>query len=144
LRREIADLRRTTFTLKSVTLELEKKALRFATHQFSYKDVNERVQKVWEMLEEFKETIEIYKDTDFMLSTERSNKILAVLTIVFTLSIPATVVAAFYGMNINLPGGIETGPWLFLGPYTTLIILIVVSVIPAALMYWIFRRYGWI
>ena len=58
-----------------------------------------------EVLEESKETIEIFKDTDFMLSTEKSNKILAVLTILFTLSIPVTVVAAIYGMNVNLPGG---------------------------------------
>ena len=45
--------------------------------------------------------MEIYKDTDFMLSSEKSNKILAVLTIIFTLAIPATVIGTFYGMNIN-------------------------------------------
>jgi Mg2+ and Co2+ transporter CorA len=33
---------------------------------------------------------------------------LGILTILFTLSIPATViVGTFYGMNIELPGGIE-------------------------------------
>ena len=40
-----------------------------------------------------------------MLSQEKTNKILAVLTIVFTPSISATVIGTFYGMNINLPGG---------------------------------------
>ena len=60
-------------------------------------------------MEEAKETVEIYKDTDYMLSQEKTNKILGVLTIVFTLSIPATVIGTFYGMNINLPGGSETG-----------------------------------
>jgi magnesium transporter len=64
---------------------------------------------VYEALEEAKETVEIYKDMDYMLSQEKTNKILAVLTIVFTLCIPATVIGTFYGMNINLPGGIETG-----------------------------------
>jgi magnesium transporter len=50
--------------------------------------------------------IEIYKDTDFMLGTEKTNKKLAVLTIIFTLSIPVALVGAFYGMKITLPGGI--------------------------------------
>ena len=51
--------------------------------------------------------MEIYKDTDFVLSTEKTNKVLAVLTIIFTLAIPSTVIGTFYGMNVNLPGGIE-------------------------------------
>jgi magnesium transporter len=58
-----------------------------------------------------------------MLSTEKTNKILAVLTIIFTLSIPAALVGAFYGMNITLPWGIETGSWNFFGLYATSIIL---------------------
>ena len=86
----------------------------------------------------------MFKDTDFMLSTEKSNKILAILTILFTLSIPASVVAVFYGMNVNLPGGIGTGPANFLGGYTSLIILILVSMIPAAAMVYWFKREGWL
>jgi len=88
--------------------------------------------------------MEIYKDTDFMLSTEKSNKILAVLTIIFTLAIPATVIGTFYGMNINLPGGIEADIWSGLGPYTTLIFIISISVAPAVIMFAYFRRLGWV
>lgn len=73
-----------------------------------------------------------------MLSTEKTNKILAVLTIIFTLSIPAALVGAFYGMNITLPGGIETGSWNFFGLYTTFIILISISIVPAIVMLWYF------
>jgi len=47
-------------------------------------------------------------------------------------------------MNVNLPGGIETGSANFLGEYTSLIVLIVVAIIPAAaMMYW-FKRKGWL
>ena len=45
-----------------------------------------------------------------MLSAERTNRILAILTIWFTLSIPPMVMATFYGMNIHLPGSIVAGP----------------------------------
>jgi magnesium transporter len=106
--------------------------------------VQDHIEKVYEALEEAKETVEIYKDTDYMLSQEKTNKILGVLTIVFTLSIPATVIGTFYGMNINLPGGSETGSWISLGPYTALIFVLVVSSISAILMILYFRRLGWL
>jgi magnesium transporter len=109
-----------------------------------YNDVEDHINKVLEVLESSRETIEIYKDTDFMLNTEKANQILAILTIVFTFSIPATVVGTFYGMNINLPGGIETGPWTFLGTYTTLIIVLTISTAFALVMYWYFHKVGWL
>lgn len=87
--------------------------------------------------------MEIYKDTDFVLSTEKTNKVLGVLTIIFTLAIPATVIGTFYGMNVNLPGGIG-GDLIFLGPHTSFIIIILASAIPAILMFAYFRKLGWI
>jgi magnesium transporter len=88
-----------------------------------YEDLHDRVSKVWDTLGSAQERVDIFNDTDFVLSTERTNKILAMLTIMFTLAIPATLIGTFMGMNVNLPGGVETGPWLFLGKYTTLLSL---------------------
>lgn len=146
LRRRIADLRRIAFRLKRVVAGLAKEVNRFSTSDLTayFDDIQDHIDKVWETLEECKETIEIYKDTDFVLNTEKTNKILAILTIVFTLSIPATVVGTIYGMNIHLPGGLEPEPWDFLGPYTTFIILLIISLVPALLMLWYFRRVRWI
>jgi len=100
--------------------------------------------RLWSNLDECQESIEIYKDTDFLLSQERTNRILSLLTIVFTISIPATVIGAFYGMNIHLPGGIEAGAWTTWGTYTTFIIIVLVSLIPGIVMFWLFRRWRWI
>ena len=69
-----------------------------------------------------------------MLGTEKANKILSILTIIFTLSIPITV-SSFYGMNITMPGRIEASP-TFLGPYTSMVSVIIISLIPTLLMYW--------
>src|SRR5919204_458085 len=93
LRREITTLRRVVFPLRRTVLDLTKDAQRFSREDLMpyFRDVQDHIEKVYETLEEAKETVEIYKDTDFMLSTEKTNKILAVLTIIFTLSIPATV-----------------------------------------------------
>jgi len=152
--REIALLRRNITTLKRIVGSLRRIVAEFAAkdiHRFSeedltpyYADIKDHIDKVFEALDEAKETIEIYKDTDFMLSSEKSNKILAVLTIIFTLSIPMSIVGSLYGTNVNLPGGVQTGSWTFLGPYTTFIVLIMVSIVPTLLMVYYFKRLGWI
>ena len=145
LRREITTLRRVVIPLKRIILDLSKDIQKFSEEDLTlyFDDVKDHIDKVIEVLEESKETIEIFKDTDFMLSTEKSNKILAVLTILFTLSIPATVVAAIYGMNVNLPGGIETGPATLFGPFTSFILLVIAAILPAVIMIWYFKRQGW-
>jgi magnesium transporter len=145
LRREITTLRRVVVPLRRIILDLSKEMQKFSEEDLTdyYDDVRDHTEKVLEALEESKETIEIFKDTDFMLSTEKSNKILATLTILFTLSIPATVIASYYGMNINLPGGIETGTLVFLGPYTSFILLIIIAIVPSLAMVLHFKKLGW-
>ena len=145
LRREIGDLRRIVFPLRRLIADLATKAQQFTTYDLSvyFSDIKDHIEKAWETLEEAKESVEIFKDTDYILSTEKTNKALAVLTIVFTLTIPASVVGALYGTNIRLPGGIETGAWTFFGPYTTFLIILLAAVIPALLMAWYFHRVGW-
>jgi len=146
LRREINKLRRIANPLKRFVNEIANNVKKFSDEEdlvLYFDDVIDHIDKVIETLEESRETMEIYKDTDFVLSTEKTNKVLAVLTIIFTLAIPATVVGTFYGMNINLPGGVSD-PWLFLGPYTALVIMILASTIPVALMLAYFKKLGWI
>lgn len=147
LRREINKLRRIANPLKRFVLEIAPNVKRLSDEgedlELFFDDVIDHIDKVIETLEESRETMEIYKDTDFVLSTEKTNKVLAVLTIIFTLAIPATVIGTFYGMNINLPGGVEA-EWMVLGPYTSFIILIIASAIPVILMFSYFRKLGWI
>lgn len=148
LRREITILRRIVHPLRKIVLETSKNTQRFSNPDedlvIHFDDVIDHIDKVAETLDEAKETMEIYKDTDFMLSTEKSNKILATLTIIFTLTIPPTVVGALYGMNVNLPGGIQTGSWTFLGEYSTLIIMLIISLVSSLFMLLYFYRKKWL
>lgn len=147
LRREINKLRRIANPLKRFVLEMAINVKRFTDEGeelgLFFDDVIDHIDKVIETLEESRETMEIYKDTDFVLSTEKTNKVLAVLTIIFTLAIPATVIGTFYGMNIHLPGGADTD-LMVLGPYTSFIIIILASAIPVVLMFTYFKKLGWI
>ncbi|MBI2196623.1 magnesium transporter CorA family protein [Candidatus Daviesbacteria bacterium] len=145
LRRKIVSLRRIIGPLRILLEDIEDRINKFSRSNLTvyFVDITHRIDKAWETLEEARETVDIYKDADFIASTEKTNRILAVLTLIFTLSIPATVLGTFYGMNVFLPGGLEAGPLTFWGKYTTLILILIVAAIPALLMVWFFRRKGW-
>jgi magnesium transporter len=145
LRHDIANLRRIVFPLRRVMHDLEKKIQNYSTEDLNiyFSDLSDSIEKAWTILEECKETIEIYKDSDYTISADRTNKILTLLTILFTFSLPFTVLGSLYGMNVHLPGGLER-PWGFLGPYTTFIIVLLFSSVPVGLMYILFRRMRWI
>src|SRR3990172_452242 len=113
LRRDIAAQRRIIWELRDVMANLERKAQRFTKIDLSvyFGDVNDHLNRLWSTLDEAKETVEIYKDTDFVLSTDRTNRTMAILTILIAILLPFTVVSGIYGMNIPLPG--QQHAWFF-------------------------------
>jgi magnesium transporter len=146
IRRQITVLRRIAIPLKRTLGEISAKDIRrFSEEDLTlyFDDINDHIDKVIDTLEESKETIEIYKDTDYLHGTDRSNKILAILTIVFTLSIPVTIMSSLYGMNVDIPA-IEDESLKFLGRYTTFIVIVIGSSAGAVAMALYFHKIKWI
>jgi magnesium transporter len=146
IRRQITVLRRIAIPLKRTLAEITAKDIRrFSEEDLTlyFDDVNDHIDKVIDTLEESKETIEIYKDTDYLHGTDRSNKILAILTIIFTLSMPVTIMSSLYGMNVDIPV-IEDESLKFLGRYTTFIVIVIVSSAGAVAMALYFHKIRWI
>jgi magnesium transporter len=146
IRRQITVLRRIAIPLKRTLNVISTKDIRrFSEEDLTlyFDDVNDHIDKVIDTLEESKETIEIYKDTDSLHGTDRSNKILAILTIVFTLSLPITVMSSLYGMNVDIPV-IEDESLKFLGRYTTFIVIVIGSSVGAVAMALYFHKIRWI
>jgi magnesium transporter len=143
-RRQIAILRRIVYPLELYTPDFTE-AQKFSQEDLTiyFSDLRHKVAKVSARIEEMKEMVEIYSDTDFVTSSNRTNAVLSILTIIFTLTIPATVISSIYGMNVPLPGGSVVGPTGFFGPYTSMILIYSGMLIPAFLMAWYFRRLGW-
>jgi magnesium transporter len=146
-RRQIAILGRIISPLRLFLPEIAK-AQKDSEDDLSiyFSDINHKVGNASATLEEMKEMVEIYKDTDFVINSERTNAVLSLLTILFTLTIPATVISSIYGMNVPLPGGWNfgvTGPLDFFGPYTSLLFIFIAMLIPALIMALYFRRVGW-
>lgn len=141
LRREINKLRRMVNPLKKFINEISSNMERFDTTStlgLYFDDVIDHIDKVIDTLEESRETMEIYKDTDFMLSTEKTNKVLALLTIIFAMALPATVIGTFYGMNVSLPGADVS-----MGNFSTFAVIVSASGVPAIIMALYFKRLGW-
>ena len=146
IRRQITVLRRIAIPLKRTVNEIASKDIRrFSEEDLTlyFDDVNDHIDKVIDTLEESKETIEIYKDTDYLHGTDRSNKILAILTIIFTLSMPVTIMSSLYGMNVDIPT-IEDASLKFLGRYTTFIMIVLASSFIAVAMALYFHKIKWI
>ena len=80
----------------------------------------------------------MFKDTDYILATDRINRVVRILNILATIILPFLVVSSLYGMNVILPGGLRRGS------LTNFFILIVVMGLIAAGMLIFFRRRRWI
>ena len=161
LRRDIATLSRIAIPLKQIIMEIMTKDIQNLLDEkdiqrqqedgsksvndlvLFFSDLKDHIGKVIEALDSSNKTIAIYQDTNFMLSNDKTNRALTVLTIMFTLTIPITVISAIYGMNVKVPGGNEM-PWTSFGPYTTFILLLMGSAIASLVMLWSFYYFGWI
>lgn len=124
-------------------LELGKHEELNGTMQSFWGNVLDHLEKIWDRIEDNQELIDGISESNEFLLRSKTNQIMATLTIMFTLTIPATVIGTFYGMNILLPGGIEDGSWNFWGPYTTFIVIIILSIIPLISMLLYFRHKKW-
>jgi len=140
LRRDIIAQRRIIWPLRTVVSELETKLQKFTTRDMSplFGDMLDHLNKIWDTLDECKEVIEVYKDSDFILSTEYINRIVRILTVLATIMLPFMVVSSLYGMNIHLPGGLTSGTYESLG-----LLLLFMALIAGGMLYF-FRRKRWI
>lgn len=140
LRRDVITQRRIVFPMRTVFAELENKIQRFTKVDLKvyFGDMMDHVNKICETLDECKEIIEVYKDTDFVLGTDRINRVIRVLTVLSSILLPFLLISSIYGMNIPLPGGLERG-----SVQSFLLLLGSMALIALGMLYF-FRRRRWI
>lgn len=144
LRQEVVRLKRITSAFRRILQDLAVNQSPYTAGMTRYyKNLANEANNLWDTLDEASQTIEIYKDADITVSTEKTNKVLTLLTIVFTLTIPTTILGTFYGMNIILPGGIDSGSWNLLGPYSMFFTILGLSIISILVMLWYFKHKNW-
>jgi magnesium transporter len=100
-----------------------------------FDDINDASERVWDMLENFKEVAEGLESTNESVLSHRTNDVLRALTAISVVVLPLTLVASIWGMNVEVPGeGDASGFVAVIGAMLALLGAMLV----------VFRRRGWL
>jgi magnesium transporter len=140
LRRNVISMRRIIGPSRLVIHDLKSMIKPYTAQDLDiyFDSLLDRINRIWENLEEAKEVVEVFKDSDFVLVTNRINRIVQTLTIISSIVLPFLVVSSLYGMNIDLPGGLQHG-----NPASFVVLLGIMFTISGTMLYF-FRRKHWI
>jgi magnesium transporter len=145
VKQEIINFRKVIRPQRTVLRDLEKAKQPFLAPEggeleIYFDDIADSHERIWDMLENYKEVVEGLEDTNESVIAHRFNDVLRILTVFSIVFLPATLIASIWGMNVGLPGGGD--------PQTssTTIFWIIIAAIVALLvgMVAFFRRRGWL
>jgi magnesium transporter len=136
LRRDLISFRRVIHPQIAVIETLEREEYPFfkEDQEVYFGDIADHIRKIWDGLEDCKEVIDGLADTSNWLTSHRIQEIMRILTIIMGILAPPTLIASIYGMNIPLPGGVNSGSLLALG------ILLAIMAITAGVIFFYMRR----
>jgi magnesium transporter len=100
-----------------------------------FDDINDASERVWDMLDNFKEVVQGLEETNESVLSHQLNDVLRVLTAFSVVILPLTLIASIWGMNTHVPGE-QTSE----GFYAVLGVMLVVLIGMVVL----FRKRGWL
>ena len=137
VKQEIINFRKIVRPQRAVLSDLERTKQRYIADDLDlyFDDINDASERIWQMLEGYKETVEALAETNESVLSHRLNDVLRVLTAFSVVLLPLTLIASIWGMNVRVPGEQSlTAFW----------IIIAVMVVLLAGMLGYFRRRGWL
>jgi magnesium transporter len=135
-KQEIINFRKIVRPQRAALKDLER-TKRYVTGELDiyFDDINDASERVWDMLENFKEVIEGLEATNESVLSHNLNDILRVLTAFSVIMLPMTLIASVMGMNTSVPGGGTIhGFW---------VVLVVMVAVLVGMVTW-FRKRGWL
>jgi magnesium transporter len=69
-----------------------------------FDDIVDASERIWDLLDNYKEVVEALEDTNESLISHQQNDILYVLTIFLVVLTPLSFITGFFGMNVHFPG----------------------------------------
>jgi magnesium transporter len=143
VKQEIINFRKVIRPQRPVLRDLERVKERYLSPDMDleiyFDDIVDAHERIWDMLENYKEVVEGLEQTNESVIAHRFNDILRVLTVLSIIFLPATLIASIWGMNVGLPGGGEPAS----SSHTVFWIILAVIVVGLASMIAFFRRRGW-
>jgi magnesium transporter len=137
-KQEIINFRAVIRPQRVVFHDLERAKQRYLPEDLDvyFDDLTDASERIWDMLENFKEIVEGLEDTNESVLSHRLNDVLRILTAVTVILLPLTLVTGFFGMNVGFPGE-PRAPAYFWGIVIAMAIMLVALVV-------FFRRRGWL
>jgi magnesium transporter len=141
-KQEIINFRKVVRPERAVLRDLERTKQRYLAEDLEvyFDDIVDASERIWDMLENYKEVVEALEQTNESVLAHRFNDVLRILTVFSIVFLPATLIASIWGMNVGLPGGGEPPTsdtadfWIIIGSMVVLL----------AGMLVFFRRRGWL
>jgi magnesium transporter len=139
VKQEIINFRKVIRPQRPVLRDLEKVKQRYLANDLDleiyFDDIVDAHERIWDMLENYKEVAEALAETSEAVISHRVNDILRVLTSISVIVLPLTLIASIWGMNVGVPGEEDmTAFWIVLGSMVALLLGMVGY----------FRKRGWL
>jgi magnesium transporter len=139
VKQEIINFRKVIRPQRPVLRDLEKVKQRYLSSDFDleiyFDDIVDSHERIWDMLENYKEVAEALEETNESLISHRLNDILRVLTSISVVILPLTLIASIMGMNSWVPGEHNEAGFF--------VVLVVMAVILIGMVVY-FRKRRWL
>ncbi len=141
VKQEIINFRKVVRPQRTVLRDLESMKQRFLAAregddlEIYFDDIVDAHERIWDMLENYKEVVEALDDTNESVISHRVNDILRVLTVISVTLLPLTLLASIFGMNVRVPGQ---------GSIAAFWIVVAAMVVMLGGLLTVFRRRGWL
>ena len=124
-KQEIINFRKIIRPQRAVLRDLERTKQRYLAEDLEvyFDDIVDASERIWDMLENYKEVVEALEDTNESVLSHRVNEVLRVLTAISVVVLPLTFIASIWGMNVHVPGEGESAPfWMIMGGMVVLLL----------------------
>jgi magnesium transporter len=141
VKQEIINFRKVIRPQRAVLRDLENSKQRFLAPpegeelEIYFDDIGDAHERIWDMLENYKEVVEALEDSNESVISHRVNEILRVLTAISVMVLPLTLIASIWGMNVGVPGDGDSEDF-----YAVVGAMLVILVAMLAF----FRKRGWL
>ena len=104
-KQEIINFRKIIRPQRAVLRDLERTKQRYLAEDLEvyFDDIVDASERIWDMLENYKEVVEALEDTNESVLSHRVNEVLRVLTAFSVVILPLTLFASVLGMNVEFP-----------------------------------------
>src|SRR5579885_3326216 len=106
VKQEIISYRQIIKPERSTLRLLERHVERFLPEELDlyFDDVVDAAERIWDLLDNYKEVVEALEDTNESVISHRQNDVLRILTVFSVVLLPLTLITGFFGMNVQFPG----------------------------------------